>query len=90
MRDKLRALELEYPPLKYTVLVTNEIMYSMVVCGFLRDIASDDDYEIYEVNNWWDDLGKCRSTLFLSFHMAACIWIVGQIEFVHTQKNSGP
>jgi heme-degrading monooxygenase HmoA len=30
----------------------------MCVHGFLRDIAQDADYEIYAVNNWWDDLEK--------------------------------
>ena len=30
----------------------------MCVHGFLRDIAQDDDYDIYAVNNWWDDLEK--------------------------------
>jgi hypothetical protein len=39
MRDKLRLLEMEFPPLKYVVVVTNELMYGMVVNGFLRDIA---------------------------------------------------
>ena len=33
-------------------------MYAMIVNGFLRDIAQDSDYEIYAVNNWWDDLEK--------------------------------
>ena len=31
---------------------------TMCVHGFLRDIAQDNDYEIYAANNWWDDLEK--------------------------------
>jgi hypothetical protein len=58
MRDKLRLLELDFPPLKYHVVVNNDLLYSNVVNGFLRDIAQDTDYDIYAVNNWWDDLEK--------------------------------
>ena len=58
VRDKLRELELEYPPLKYKIVCCNEQLYSTIVNGFLRDIASDSDYEVYAVNNWWDDLEK--------------------------------
>ena len=58
VRDKLRELECEYPPLKYKVICNSEQMYSLCVHGFLRDIANDADYEIYAVNNWWDDLEK--------------------------------
>lgn len=57
-RDKLRELECDFPPLKYSVVITNEVMYNVVVRGFLKDIANDDDYDIYAVNNWWDDLEK--------------------------------
>ena len=41
MRDKLRELECEYPPLKYKVICNSEQMYSLCVHGFLRDIAND-------------------------------------------------
>jgi hypothetical protein len=43
---------------RYKIVVTNEQLYTMCVHGFLRDIAQDNDYEIYAVNNWWDDLEK--------------------------------
>jgi hypothetical protein len=58
VRDKLRELEQEFPPLKYKIVCSNEQLYTTIVHGFLRDIASDSDYEIYAVNNWWDDLEK--------------------------------
>ena len=58
VRDKLRELELEFPPLKYKIVCCNEQLYSTIVNGFLRDIAGDSDYEVYAVNNWWDDLEK--------------------------------
>ena len=40
VRDKLRELECEYPPLKYKVICSSEQMYSLCVHGFLRDIAN--------------------------------------------------
>jgi hypothetical protein len=58
VRDKLRSLELEFPPLKYKIVCNNEHLYTTIVQGFLRDIASDSDYDIFAVNNWWDDLEK--------------------------------
>ena len=58
MRDKLRLLEFEFPPLKYNIVCNNDNLYTSIVQGFLRDIASDSDYDIFAVNNWWDDLEK--------------------------------
>ena len=58
VRDRLRELEIEFPPLKYKIVCCNEHLYSTIVHGFLRDIANDSDYEVYAVNNWWDDLEK--------------------------------
>ena len=58
VRDRLRELEVEFPPLKYKIVCCNEQLYSTIVYGFLRDIANDSDYEVYAVNNWWDDLEK--------------------------------
>ena len=59
MRDKLRELEAEAPPLKYKIVVgatdsgvPGDFFYTQVVMGFLRDIANDADYDIYAVNNW--------------------------------------
>ena len=59
MRDKLRELEAEAPPLKYKIVVgatdsgvPGDFFYTQVVMGFLRDIANDVDYDIYAVNNW--------------------------------------
>eukprot|EP01047_Picozoa_sp_COSAG01_P040886 COSAG01_NODE_3467_length_6056_cov_2.509820_6_plen_232_part_00 len=43
---------------RYKIVVLNEAMYTTVVNGFLRDIARDDDYQIYAVNNWCDGLEK--------------------------------
>jgi hypothetical protein len=43
---------------RYKIVVLNEAMYTTVVNGFLRDIARDDDYQIYAVNNWCDGLDK--------------------------------
>ena len=48
----MRELEHEHPPLKYKIVCHNEALYTTAVMGFLRDIARDDDYEIYAVNNW--------------------------------------
>ena len=56
--NKLRSLELEFPPLKYKIVCNNEELYTTIVQGFLRDIAGDSDYDIFAVNNWWDDLEK--------------------------------
>ena len=97
LRDRLRELELEFPPLKsatitacllltvcncphsetsgfrlwdrYKIVVTNEQLYTMCVQGFLRDIAQDADYEIYAVNNWWDDLEKFGRWHCLTRHL---------------------
>jgi hypothetical protein len=58
VRDKLRELELEFPPLKYKIVCSSEQLYTIVANRFLKDIGRDPDYEIYAVNNWWDDLEK--------------------------------
>ena len=52
VRDVMRELEHEHPPLKYKIVCHNDGLYTTAVMGFLRDIARDDDYEIYAVNNW--------------------------------------
>lgn len=53
---------------RYKIVVTKEQLYTMCVHGFLRDIAQDSDYEIYAVNNWWDDLEK-----FGRWRYSACL-----------------
>jgi hypothetical protein len=56
--DVLRDVETESPPLKYKIVCSNDSLYSLVVMGFIRDIAADAEYEVYAVNNWWGDIEK--------------------------------
>ena len=84
MRDKLRLLECEFPPLKYNIVCNNENIYTSIVQGFLRDIASDGDYDIFAVNNWWDDLEKfgAVNARFLAIRHGLCF----EVTF-HTQAS---
>jgi hypothetical protein len=61
IRNVLRAQEAESPPLKYKLVIENELFYVLVLHGFLRDIANDSDYEIYAINNWFDDTERFKA-----------------------------
>ena len=51
--EAIRLLEQEKPPLKFKMCI-DELIYSQCINSILKNIATDDDYDVYSIENWYE------------------------------------